>query len=551
MSQILFSGWVDVPTALGTCKCLYGNITKSITEIRSSGSLSISVPYSENIIALNNDAVEGSLTGAMNSSSTEQYIGNTTIPDTNFVIENRGPIDVKNIYDPTQNQFNQDAGGWLELSGVLPMISVPCILKTTDDFLFSVAISLQFTDNLSNIDGLSVVFPASESYGYFVIDGLSTLFSSNKFNGLTFRYTANQAYVGTINFDRYLHGLTPYAPPKDPYAPVGDSEESESEGQFDWDSGDDVDFPDLPTVSAVDTGLISLYVPTLGQIQSLASYMWSPLFSLDTLKKMFADPMDAILGLSIIPNVASVGGAREVAVGNIGTGISMNIASSQYAQVDCGSLTVNEQYGSYLDYAPYSEVSIYLPYIGIRPLKADDVMGKTVHVKYNIDILSGACIAMVRSQADNNSVLYTFLGTLSTPIPVTGNDWTNTINGIISAAASIGSAVATGGATAPAAVANLASTATNSMKPEVAHSGSLSSGGGLLGEQVPYLIFTSPRMCKPLDQNVYMGYPSFITKTIGDISGYNEIEVTHLNNVFASDAEIDEIISILQSGVIL
>ena len=80
-------------------------------------------------------------------------------------------------------------------------------------------------------------------------------------------------------------------------------------GDFDG-TGDNIDIPSLPTLSAVDTGFITLFNPSAGELRSLANYMWSnPLFDLNAWKKIFADPMDAILGLSIVPVAVPNGGA--------------------------------------------------------------------------------------------------------------------------------------------------------------------------------------------------------------------------------------------------
>lgn len=333
----------------------------------------------------------------------------------------------------------------------------------------------------------------------------------------------------------------------DPYAPGGGSGTGGGTGSFDG-TGDNIDFPSLPTLSAVDTGFITLFNPSASQLKALANYMWGDLFDLDTWKKIFADPMDAILGMSIVPVAVPDGGAATVTVGNISTGVSMNRAARQYVEVDCGTLNVNEYWGAYLDYDPYTKAEIYLPYIGTHPLATDDIMNKSVHVKYHIDILSGACCAYVKC---GDSVMYSFVGQCSCSIPITGNDWSNVVNGALSIAASIGTMVATGGATAPMAAATIASTAVNSMKPSVEKSGSMGGMGGMLGVQTPYLILTRPRQALPARQNTFTGYPSFITMKLSDCSGYTEIESVHLENLSATEQELSEIESLLKGGVIL
>ena len=354
----------------------------------------------------------------------------------------------------------------------------------------------------------------------------------------------------------------------DPMSPGGTSGGGGGTGTFDG-TGDAISIPGLPSLSAVDAGFITLFNPTIGQMQALASYMWSGGFDLNTFRKIFADPMDAILGLSIVPVAVPDGGTKVVKVGNISTGVSMTVAASQYIEVDCGSLDVKEYWGAYLDYSPFTKAELYLPYIGTHPISIDDIMGKTVAIKYHIDILSGSCVAFIKC---GESVLYTFIGQCSSSIPITGDNWTNVINGALSIAASIGSMVASGGLTAPVqipgsgasgreistlqnighAITAGSSMAQNvtSMKPEIEKSGSVSGTGGMLAIQTPYLIFTLPNQCLPARQNEFSGYPSFETVLLGTLSGYTEVYSIHLENVPCTEGELAEIESILKSGVL-
>ena len=336
-------------------------------------------------------------------------------------------------------------------------------------------------------------------------------------------------------------------PDDDPFEPGGNSGGGGGTGNFDG-TGDDISIPSLPTLSAVDAGFITLFNPSTAQLKNLASYMWSGFFDIETYKKIFADPMDCILGLSIVPVAVPNGGTKPVSVGNISTGISMTVASQQYVEVDCGTLNVNEYWGAYLDYDPFTKAEIYLPYIGIRALAVDDIMNKAVTVKYHVDILSGSCAAYVKC---GGSVIYQFIGQCSSSIPICSNDWTNVINGCLSIAASIGKLAASGGASAPQDIPAMAATATNSLKPSIEKSAAMSGTGGMLAVQTPYLILTRPRQALPRSQNHFTGYPAFITEVLGSISGYTEVEEIHLTGVPATDEELKEIVELLEKGVIL
>ena len=340
--------------------------------------------------------------------------------------------------------------------------------------------------------------------------------------------------------------IEPFEPPVDPYEEGGVSGEGGGDGTFS-EEGEDVEVPELPELTAVSTGFIKLYHPSLSQLNSLSTYMWGSNFDITLFKRIFADPMDCILGLSIVPVSVPSGSTETVNIGNISTGISMPRAGSQYVTVDCGSVNVAEFWGSFLDYEPYTKAEIYLPYIGTHPISIDDIMGKTVSVVYHVDILSGACVAYISC---GGTVLYNFIGQCSSSIPVTSRDWTNVINGVMNIAGAIGTMVATGGASAPMQIPGMAANAVNAIKPNIEKSGAMGGTGGLMAVQKPYLILTRPRQAHPAQQWKYTGYPSFITSSLDDIGGYTEIESIHLENINALDEELSEIERLLKEGVI-
>lgn len=339
-----------------------------------------------------------------------------------------------------------------------------------------------------------------------------------------------------------------YIPSNDPYKDGDISDTDGGNGDFD-NTSDPIDIPALPTVSAVDTGFMTLFTPSLQNMRDLAAYMWAnPLFDVNAYKKILANPMDAILGLSLVPVTIPANTTKQVTVGNIPTGISMPVADEQFIEIDCGSVNVNEYWGAYLDYSPYTKCELYLPYCGIHPIDTDDIMGTVIKVVYHVDILTGACCAYIKC---GDSVLYTFTGQVATTIPITGNDWTSMINGIINATTAIGTMAATGGLTAPMAVSEVASTVINTAKPTMERSGSLSGTGGMMGTQYPYLILTRPRQALPELQNKFSGYPSFISSYLSDLTGYTEVYSIHLEGISATGTELSEIEQILKGGVIL
>lgn len=334
----------------------------------------------------------------------------------------------------------------------------------------------------------------------------------------------------------------------DPYEDqTGASDEGGGDGEEIQD--DDVDFTPMPTSMAVASGFITLFCPSQHELNQLADYMWGPLFDVDTIKKLFANPMDCILGLSVYPFPISATGTKTVSVGGKATTVTMGYTLQQYHVIDCGSVYVPKQWSAYMDYAPYTKFNIFLPYIGFRPVSADDIMGKTISLRYMVDILSGACNAELKC---GSTVLYSWAGSCAAQIPITGNDWRSAITAGISIAGGIAATVLTQGAAAPMIAGTIASATVNSMslKPEVQRSGSISGSSGFLAGQRPYLVRTNPRSAIPANQNKYSGYPSFVTILLGSLTGYNEVYSVHLENIPATSAELEEIESILKGGAI-
>jgi hypothetical protein len=284
--------------------------------------------------------------------------------------------------------------------------------------------------------------------------------------------------------------------------------------------------------------------------------MWTSDFYTNIIK-LFANPMDAIIGLAIIPVSVATNGAREVKVGNISTGVSMNVASSQYVAVDCGSISIPEYWGAALDYEPYSKFQIYLPYVGIRQLSTNDIMGRTVRVVYHVDILSGALACYVKCGTD---VLYQFNGQCSANIPMSAQNFTSMIQSAISAVGAVTMGVASGGASAPMSAAmiggavNMGAGAANAAinsKPVVQHSGSMGGTGGMLAIQTPYLIVELPKQSMPAKLNHYEGYPSNITATLSDLSGFTMVEAIRLSSLSCTDDEKTELLKIMEEGFII
>ena len=342
-----------------------------------------------------------------------------------------------------------------------------------------------------------------------------------------------------------------------PYGEGGSATVGGGDGAYgDIDNVDGADIPGLPSISAADLGFITMYNPSAAQLKSLSDFMWSGAFDLVTYKKLFSDPMQSIIGLSIVPVQPSVAGSKNVMFGTIDSGIAMNYLSTNYVQLDCGSVSIDKYVGCFMDNDPYTKISIYLPFIGIRQLSADDCIGRSVHVVYNIDVLTGACACFI--EVSGKGVLYSYNGSCITNVPLTAVNFSGAIQNAVTAIGSmvgVAAGMATGAAPITAmSIAGLATSAANTAmnsKPQVQRSGNLGGSAGIMSILTPYVIIERPNMSVPNRVESFVGQTSNITMQLAACRGFTMCEYVHLDGIYATSEEILEIESMLKAGVIL
>ena len=318
------------------------------------------------------------------------------------------------------------------------------------------------------------------------------------------------------------------------------------------DSGS-TDLPDIiiPSVSSNDTGFVAIYHPTKAIVKSFSQWLWSIGFDLDTFKKLFQDPMSAIISLhQIYATPEDEATNTTIQLGYINTNISCPYTKDTAITLDCGSVIIPEVYKNALDYEPAAEASIYLPFIGFRKISVNDIMGNTVNVTYNIDLITGNCVAfIVVNRGTYQAILYTFNGNCSVELPITAANFSNIISNGIGLAASIGTAAVTGGLGAPMVIGAAANAITNS-KINIEHGGSLSGNVGSLAGKKPYIIVTRPRNKTALNYYKYAGYPTSSNVKLSNCTGFTRVKEIVLDGIQATAEEKNELESLLKRGVI-
>lgn len=321
-----------------------------------------------------------------------------------------------------------------------------------------------------------------------------------------------------------------------------------------------------------ETGLISIYHPSKSDIKSFASWLWST-SAYDSIVKMISDPLQNIIAFNMFPFTVPDSGKGYVkfggAVVNIGgEQFNMKYCNTQFVTLDMGSYTVPYFWNNVLDYSPYTKCSIYLPFIGFQNLDTDEVMGMKLSLKYNVDLLTGDCVAniYVEGETDDTTLaapLYSFQGNCALSVPLSSSNAATAYLAAATAAAGavIGTATTTGGALADTALGKDISkslgesipsaSSVMSGKVQYTRSGSIKGTAGFLAAQSPFLIVQRPIQSLPEDYASDNGYPANYTATLNTLSGFTKVSKIHLAGVHCTDAELEEIYRLLEEGVII
>lgn len=319
--------------------------------------------------------------------------------------------------------------------------------------------------------------------------------------------------------------------------------------------------PDESTASAIGSGFIRAYSVTAANLEQFGKCLFSQNL-LDYLSglRVFVNPLDGVIALSIFPYKPSTGSSEAIKLLNhsctpadLGYTANGSVLTSQFKQIDFGTLNVYECWGSFLDYT--SQAELYLPFIGKVDIDITEIMNGTINVKYTIDYFTGLCVANVLCTksvelTDGHTVTnysqHSFQGNCAINIPVTANDYGNLVGSLMN---SCFSGLRTGNA--GGALISLAGDAlSGGLRPSVSTKGSVCSNAGFCSILYPYISIMRPITAEPESYQETVGYPSYIDEYIGQCEGFTVCENVDLRGLSgATDNEINEILRMCKEGI--
>ncbi len=325
--------------------------------------------------------------------------------------------------------------------------------------------------------------------------------------------------------------------------------------------------PGIPFPSAVSqgSGLIHVYNPTPQELINFGKWMWVHVQD-GSYERLWNNPFDGVIGAFELYAKPTTEGTDVIRSGFLASDISAKLVRVRYTTINCGSIAVPEYYGNYLDYAPYTKVHAYLPFIGIVELNSDDIIGHGVNITYHIDAYNGSCIAQINVAKENyTNTMYQFSGSCSVEMPLAGGSQasikaalmfagatsiSSTIGGIASMLNFTPSGIVGGigqilGGRAQAAAQSV------SAKSSVQHSGMFGDSCGAMGIKKPYLMIKRPVQKGVVNYNEIYGFPAHKAVRVGACKGFLRVLEVHVESSHATNEEKAKIEQMLKEGIIV
>lgn len=359
-------------------------------------------------------------------------------------------------------------------------------------------------------------------------------------------------YTGNMWQCRMIANVAAISP-----GPMATESEGGTEGDFDITS-DQITAPALPSEGYA--GTASMYLIDKTNLARLKLSIFSANFWQQWITN-FNDAVNSIVGILQIPvdasaittgsleHVRAANKELEWALGTVTGYVEGKPIQSRYISVDCGTVNLHLFWDSALDLNPYTKLNIYIPCVGMRTLDPDVVMGHTLGLYYNIDLMQGCALAVLTLDGD---YMEQYPCSISTMFAIYGEQFTGLYQSVAStlATAAIGVTTAGSGGAMAGAIAG-AATSAMAQKIHKGSAGTSASSMALLYQKQPYVEILRPIQQLPRDYTKFNAYPSYMTSQLINLSGYVEVQDIRLDDIDCTDAERTELMSMLQSGVIL
>lgn len=320
--------------------------------------------------------------------------------------------------------------------------------------------------------------------------------------------------------------------------------------------------PTAPTVNSVKLSNLHNYWITQNQMQSFYSSVWETDLT-DFVKGAFtgiySNLISNVVSLKFMPTSAeNLGGTGDTSPVILGFKTYddltvQTIGTTTAPIVNIGSYKFAKEYNSFADYAPYTDVRLYLPFVGVVPIDTNLFMGSgggetaTLNIKAQYDLQSGLITYFIMR---NKTMISSVSGRMAVEVPISlqsGLDTFSTISrNFVGKATSFAGNIATGNPIGM--VADIAQGSATA--PPQTVFASTGGDGAFYSHPKCMIMIRHPQYNRPKNYSHVVGFPAYVTKKISDLQGFNIVQnpVIPLADGMTG-AEHDMIVTAMQNGL--
>lgn len=304
-----------------------------------------------------------------------------------------------------------------------------------------------------------------------------------------------------------------------------------------------------------------------------------------------ANQINAIKDLFYVPvsvdDIATTTTTQHIFLGSYDLDMGSNVKwiTKNDKLIDCGTVTFNETFGSYLDLEPACLLYIWLPFCGVHQLQISKYINKTIHLRYGVSVFDGSCIAFLSTNdGTKNIVLDTFSGNMAVHRPITANDQARqtaaltqgilqtsatvvgTLGTVAAGAGVVGQAAAVGGIESGIAagvgqgvvkglpgsnnaIMSGANTLQTALDAPITTRGAMGGMLSLFDTMIPTFIAARLKTIEPANEVEIVGKPSNVGGLVSSFSGYLKTSAFNLRNFTGTIDEAEEIQRMFRGGV--
>ena len=308
-------------------------------------------------------------------------------------------------------------------------------------------------------------------------------------------------------------------------------------------------------------------------VELLASQTWTTDGWLAYLTKMsnISRAGDGVAEIkTCFAEIPTTGAAQVAAIAGFGLNKPIPCERvNQYNQFDMGTVNVPVYFGGFLDYSPYTEIVLELPFAQPVKIPPEVVVGQNINLTLSVDLMSSSAMYIITC---GGRLLAQVPANIFINIPFAASEYTegaiSALAGYVASAGNIGSNVATStqqkldkgkavmnpvAAGFEAAAAPAAAIHETASRGESRNITQISQGGGggaigAMGLKYATLKITRPYVTIPPRYYELQGCPSGFVKRVGDCKGYLEVEQIY-GSIPCNTDEFNAIVSQLKGGI--